>query len=113
MALAKTVLLAVAIGYLAIAVLLWLAQERLMFLPVGARGPAVAPPGWRVETVSHRTSDGTRLAGALLLPPGPARPLVIYFGGNAEEVTASAAGVRGTYGDRAVLLVNYRGYGES
>ena len=113
MALAKAILLAVAIGYLAIAVLLWVAQERLMFLPVGVRGPVAAPPTWKIEPVSHRSSDGTRLAGALLLPPGPPRPLVIYYGGNAEEVTASAAGARETYGDRAILLMNYRGYGES
>ena len=113
MAFAKAILLAIAIGYLAIAVLLWLAQERLMFLPVGVRGPVAAPATWKIEAVAHRSGDGTRLAGALLLPPGPARPLVIYYGGNAEEVTASAAGARETYGERAILLMNYRGYGES
>jgi hypothetical protein len=38
---------------------------------------------------------------------------VIYHGGNAEEVTSFAAEAPLTYGNRAVLLVNYRGYGRS
>jgi hypothetical protein len=49
----------------------------------------------------------------LLLPPVEHPPLVIYFGGNAEEVTAQVESSPGTYGERAVLLVNYRGYGRS
>jgi uncharacterized protein len=113
MALIKAIVLAIAIGYLAIAVLLWLAQERLIFLPAGSRGPAVGPPGWTVEAVALNSADGTALAGALLLPPGDRHPLVIYYGGNAEEVTAYAPRVGEAYGQRAVLLVNYRGYGES
>jgi fermentation-respiration switch protein FrsA (DUF1100 family) len=113
MALAKALLLAAAIGYLAIALLLWAAQERLIFFPVPLRGPAAAPPGWRLESVVHAATDGTRLAGILLLPPQAKPPLVIYYGGNAGEVTAYAAEARDAYGPRALLLMNYRGYGES
>ena len=113
MALAKTILLAIAIGYVAIAVLLWIAQERLLFLPVAAATPPTAPPGWRLEAISFVSRDGTRLAGVLLAPPRPRPPLVIYYGGNAEEITASAAHVHESYGERAVLLVNFRGYGAS
>lgn len=57
--------------------------------------------------------DGTRLAGLLALPDAPKPPLVIYFGGNAEEVTAYAGEAAQTYGPRAALFVNYRGYGAS
>jgi fermentation-respiration switch protein FrsA (DUF1100 family) len=39
--------------------------------------------------------------------------VIIYFGGNAEEVTAYAGEVAARYGPRAVVMVNYRGYGES
>jgi Hydrolases of the alpha/beta superfamily len=49
----------------------------------------------------------------LLWPPRERPRLVVYFGGNAEEVTVSAAHAADTYGERAVLLLNYRGYGES
>ena len=57
--------------------------------------------------------DGVALGGVLVLPPIPRPPLVIYFGANAEEVTGDAPGAEATYGPRAVLLVNYRGYGAS
>jgi len=113
MALLKAVLLAVAVGYVAIAVLVWLAQERLIFMPVAVGAPPQAPPGWRLEKVSIPAEDGTALAGVLLLPPAPRASLVIYYGGNAEEVTASASQAQSEYGTRAVLLMNYRGYGES
>jgi fermentation-respiration switch protein FrsA (DUF1100 family) len=113
MALLKAILLAVVVGYVAIAALVWLVQERLIFMPVGVAAPPQAPAGWRLEKVSVAARDGTRLAGVLLLPPAPRAPLVIYYGGNAEEATASAPQARATYGDRALLLMNYRGYGES
>jgi fermentation-respiration switch protein FrsA (DUF1100 family) len=113
MALAKTILLALVVGYLAIAILLWVAQERILFHPMPSAVPPLAPAGWHLDVVSYRARDGTRLAGVLLMPPSTRPPLVIYYGGNAEEVTAYAPRVQATYGDRAVLLVNYRGYGAS
>lgn len=84
-----------------------------MFYPRPA-GPRPAPPaGWRLEEVTFKTRDGVELRGLLALPPRARAPLVIYFGGNAEEVTEYAPDVAATYGERAVLLVNYRGYGAS
>jgi hypothetical protein len=100
-------------AYLGVALLVWLAQERLMFYPQPVSGSPAPPPGWRVEEVSLRTRDGTLIAGVLLLPPAERPPLVIYYGGNAEEVTSFATDAAHTYGNRAVLLVNYRGYGRS
>ena len=93
--------------------IVWVAQERLLFYPPAAAGPVTAPSGWRQEAFEHTTADGTRLAGVLLMPPRQRPPLVIYFGGNAEEVTASAGHAAEAYGERAVLLLNYRGYGAS
>jgi fermentation-respiration switch protein FrsA (DUF1100 family) len=113
MALAKTILLALALGYVAIGLLLWLAQERILFHPMPVAAPAVAPSGWRLQTVSFRARDGISLSGILVMPPRDRVPLVIYYGGNAEEVTSYGKQVSATYGERAVLLVNYRGYGAS
>ena len=93
-------------AYLGIALLVWLAQERLMFYPQGAPRAVAAPPGWSIEEVSMRTRDGTALAGVLVRPPVDRPPLVIYHGGNAEEVTSFATEAAVTYGNRAVLLVN-------
>jgi fermentation-respiration switch protein FrsA (DUF1100 family) len=106
------VLVAVAV-YVGLAGLVWVAQESLMFYPRPALGPAAAPAGWHLHEVDLATSDGTRIAGVLVRPPVHRAPLVIYFGGNAEEVTAAAANAAQDYGTRALLLVNYRGYGRS
>lgn len=109
----KVLLLAALAGYLGIAAVLWVAQESMMFHPRPAPATLNPPQGWRLEEVLHTATDGTRLAGVLALPPLEHAPLVIYFGGNAEEVTEYAPRVAHDYGNRAVLLVNYRGYGRS
>ncbi len=106
-------LLTAATVYLAVAGLVWLVQDSLIFYPRAAGPRPPAPPGWRLEEVSFTTRDATTLAGVLALPPLERAPLVIYFGGNAEEVTSFAPEAARTYGSRAVLLVNYRGYGGS
>lgn len=112
----KSILLAVAIAYAVMLALLWLAQDKLLFFPQPSRGRSLPPLGWSLEEVSLTAADGTPLAGVLVLPPdgGAARgAAVIYFGGNAEEVTAYAPETQRHYGRRAVLLVNYRGFGRS
>ena len=109
----KLLVAAIAIVYAGIVVVVWIVQERMLFYPQANTIPPRAPAGWRMEAVAFTARDGTRLAGALLLPPAGPAPLVIYFGGNAEEVTGAAHAARETYGERAVLLVNYRGYGQS
>ncbi|MGZ5038380.1 MAG: alpha/beta hydrolase [Usitatibacter sp.] len=92
---------------------MWLFQERLLFYPRPEAPRPMPPAGWRLEDVALAAADGTRLAGVLVIPPVSHPALVIYFGGNAEEVTSFAPLVANTYGPRAVLLVNYRGYGAS
>ena len=109
----KLLLIAAAVGYLAIALVVWLTQERLLFYPQPAPASPRAPAGWKLEPVRHTAADGTVLAGVLAIPPIERPPLVIYYGGNAEEVTSMAQLARESYGERAVLLVNYRGYGAS
>jgi len=110
----KVVLLAAAIIYAAIAGVVWLAQDSLVFYPPPAIRTPAPPSGWQVEDVALTVRDGTKLAGVLLRRPGASpSPLVIYFGGNAEEVTGYASDAPALYGERAVLLMNYRGYGAS
>lgn len=109
----ELLLIAAAAGYIGVAGLVWIFQERLLFYPRAVLERAAPPPGWRLEPVRIAMKDGTHLAGVLVAPPAARPPLVIYFGGNAEEVTSFASAAAATYGDRAVLLVNYRGYGDS
>jgi fermentation-respiration switch protein FrsA (DUF1100 family) len=113
------ILLAAALAYAGIVAMLWLTQDSQVFFPQPLRAPPVAPPGWSLEKVSIPAADGTPLAGVLVMPPrepgADARPpgAVLHFGGNAEEATANAREAGHLYGRHAVLLVNYRGYGES
>jgi len=109
-----TALLAVAAAaYLALVGAMWLLQDRLLFYPQPAVASVAVPQGWRVEDLHFATRDGVTLAGILALPPRGDRSAVIYFGGNAEEVTSAARDADRLYGPRAVLFVNYRGYGAS
>lgn len=99
----------------------WLAQDALIFyrqpLPESRRAE-IARRYPAVEEVQLAAADGTRLHGWLVKPQAASpAPLVIYFGGNAEEVSwmLDAVGdpVRGETPGIAWLLVNYRGYGLS
>jgi uncharacterized protein len=109
----KFLLLAAVAAYLAIAALVWFAQDSLIFFPRPASRPPQAPEGWQLHEIALSMSDGTRLAGLLLKPPLERAPLVIFFGGNAEELTEGAAELAAEHGERALLLVNYRGFGAS
>ncbi len=109
----KLILLSGLVIYLGVVGAVWLLQEHLMFYPRAVGPTPPAPPGWRVEEVAFTTRDATPLAGVLVRPATGKPPLIIYYGGNAEEVTAFAPFAPQSYGERAVLLVNYRGYGSS
>lgn len=101
------IFLAVAIG---VPLLAWLFQERMLFFPrpVESR-PAPRPD---LEDVTLAAADGTRLRGWLARGAGTPAPLVVYFGGNAEEVSWLTE-VSDQFAGWSLLLVNFRGYGES
>ena len=104
------------LSYAGLVLVLWLLQERMIFFPqplepgtserIRARVPGA-------EEVVITAADGTRLRGWLRHPQGAAAVgLVIYFGGNAEEIgwlVEDGPWPR----EWAVALVNYRGYGAS
>lgn len=71
-------------------------------LPSGA-----SPVLKKYEVVFER--DGVELVGWYV--PGAGKRLVVYYGGNAEELSHSIDRIR-RFGC-SVLLVNYRGYGKS
>lgn len=88
----------------------WFAQDRLIFFPqpnvATAHLPAEAKP---LEIVA---TDGTRLRGWMRTASAMPAPVVLYFGGNAEEVSATLADPRWPR-DWAIVAINYRGYGAS
>jgi len=109
-----TVLRVAAALVVGVPLLAFLLQERLIFYPQPLSDAARADIRLRFpkgQNVFAQAADGTRLHAWHL--PGPAdAPLVLYFGGNAEEVSwmlgEAAAAPRVGW-----LLVDYRGYGAS
>lgn len=98
-------------SYAGFCLLLYLLQDRMIFFTQPAHvGEVTLPPEWTSERVLFRSHDNLQLAGHLVRPPGGPAPLLIYFGGNAEEISYLAR-FADRYGNVALLLVNYRGYG--
>src|SRR5207302_244523 len=101
------IVLGVAIG---VPLFMWFFQERMLFFPRPlASRPAPRP---NVEEVSIAAADGVKLWGWLVKGDGTPAPLVIYFGGNAEEVSW-LVDLADQFAGWSLLLVNFRGYGES
>lgn len=112
---ARIVLAALAGLPVAVSTYLYLAQERILF-PRQPMQPAMlewANNRFGTDEVTIPAADGTHLRGWLLpaAKEGPA-PLLIYFGGNAEEVSGQIFD-RNRFPEWSLLLVNYRGYGLS
>lgn len=112
---AASLLLLLVAGYALLCLLLFLMQERLLFPapPLDTAAAAQVARELPGSEYSLHTADGETLRGWLHLPPGAGpHPLLLYFGGNAEEVS-------GWMLERAQLpgwgfaALNYRGYGAS
>jgi fermentation-respiration switch protein FrsA (DUF1100 family) len=108
-------LAAVATAYLLVVALVWIFQDRLVFLPRVGDDPGVTPraAGLDYEDVKLATADGETLAAWWVSPPKP-RGAVVLFHGNAGSIASrvpyAAMFHRLGY---ATLLVEYRGYGAS
>ena len=63
----------------------WLTQERLIFFPQPITSTAHLPT--RAEPLEVVAADGKRLHGWIIKGTMALAPTVIYFGGNAEEVS--------------------------
>ncbi len=102
--------------------LIYFLQERLIFFPQPvSEDPLKANTGAAIEAVSLVAADGVRLHGWLAKAPAQAAlqtaiqtpaPLLIYFGGNAEDVSWLAS-TAGQYAGWSLLVFSYRGYGRS
>jgi hypothetical protein len=106
---AAKILVAVAIG---LPLFVWLAQDRLIFYrqpTTDAQRTQVAKRHPAASSVQLSAADGSRLHAWHVKGDGP---LVLYFGGNAEEVSWMLARA-GEIPGAGWLLVDYRGYGAS
>lgn len=95
--------------------LMYLLQDRLLFYPqpLDARQrDAVAKRFSFARELAIQAESGERLH-AWYAPGEKQMPLVIYFGGNAEEVSWMLEDARARVAGLGWLLVDYRGYGGS
>lgn len=88
--------------YLALGAALFAFQRSMLYVPQAARGKAPAAvlsvPGAQLQ-ISQEVRSGRRA--------------VLYFGGNAEDVSSSLAGLADTFSGQSVYALHYRGYGRS
>ena len=106
LAIALRIVLVVGGIYLGACVLLWAMQDSMIFHP----RPLAAPPGHPSASPIEVAREGATLRGWVVNGDREG-PLIVYFGGNAEEVSGNIpiwANVAAT-----VVLMNYRGFGES
>lgn len=101
---AITILTTVAVAYLLLCAGLFALQRYLIYLPqprllgTDASMVMLTPSGERVQ-VSVRSREGPNA--------------LVYFGGNAEDVSQSLRSLSTTFPDHALFLLHYRGFGES
>lgn len=109
-------LLMLVLLYALVCALMYFRQDGLVFYPQPARAAPPPAPGRTVEPLVLAAADGVRLHGwfvsAAARSEGERAPLLIYFSGNAEEVSY-LAGERRWPDDWALVFFNYRGYGAS
>ena len=102
---AALVLLAVlALGYLALCLLMYLQQRSFIYLPASTRAD---PAG-----VDFSIERGDVVLRGWIVNPGQPDP-ILYFGGNAESVEHNRDDFRAWFPGRSVYLLAYRGYGAS
>ena len=100
------ILLTLVGAYIGVCALLWAFQEKLIFHPKPVRATPPNPPAEPIDI----DRPGAVLQGWVVNAESDG-PLVVYFGGNAEEVSWNIP----NWADRdaTTVLVNYRSYGDS
>jgi pimeloyl-ACP methyl ester carboxylesterase len=96
---------------LALPAAMYFLQDRLLFhpRPLAEATRALVAQSAGVESIFIRAADGTRVHAWYL----KGSPLILYFGGNAEEVSWMIAPAKRAVPGAGWLLVDYRGYGSS
>lgn len=98
--------------------LLYFFQEKLIFYPqtmTETEAQRVADSYSQAEEVSFTAEDGSELHGWLVHPAASSEEnrLLIYYGGNGEELSVQIPMASRNLEGWSLLLVNYRGYGTS
>ena len=105
-----SIILALAAGFVAITLLLYFFQERMIFFP------QPTTPGYKERYAGHVVTirhGEVSLKGWFFKDRiSEDQPLIIYYGGNAEDVSLNLTSLD-RFAARSFLFMNYRGYGGS
>jgi uncharacterized protein len=93
-----------AVAYLGVCVAMFAFQRSLIYFPQPRK--VTAPESTMVLRV-----EGAELVVSVKAHTGP--KAIIYFGGNAEDVSANLESFSKAFPDHALFLLHYRGYGGS
>jgi pimeloyl-ACP methyl ester carboxylesterase len=94
-------LLGFAAVYVGICLLLYLLQRSMIYFPQ----PRSGPPG----SLLTAEVEGRKVLATARARAGP--EAVLYFGGNAEDVSGSVEGLAAAFPEHALYLLHYPGYG--
>lgn len=102
-------------GYLLLVAIIYLTQERMLYLPnVPGRTLEMTPAaiGMEYQDVSIVTEDKVKLHGWFI--PGQSSRAVLFFHGNAGNISHRLESIRQFHSlGLSVLIIDYRGYGQS
>lgn len=99
-----TLLAVLAFAYVALCAVLFVFQRSLIYFPQ----PRATGIGATMVTLPTDAGDVL-----VTTRPHTGRDALVYFGGNAEDVSGSLAGLSEAFADHAIYLLHYRGYGGS
>lgn len=106
--------LGLAVGYGAITGLAFAFQDHLLFQPSSGLIATPTDVGLDYETVRLDTEDGETLHGWWVPASGVSRGTLLFFHGNAGNISGRIESVRQFHElGLNVLIVDYRGYGQS
>ena len=100
----RIALAAIVLAYVAVCIVVFFAQRSLIYFP------QPSSLGDRDTTVALPATDA-RVVASVRPRAGP--KAVVYFGGNAEDVTLGIAELAKAFPEHALYLLQYRGYGQS
>lgn len=113
MAALNWLLIAAALGYGGLLVLMYVFQRALQYFPDATRTPPGQAGLPQAQEVTLTSGDGEKLI-AWFVPARAGKPVVLYFQGNAEGLAARVGRFTWLIADGTGLLaLNYRGYGGS
>jgi hypothetical protein len=105
---------ALATIYAAAATFMGLFQRSFLYHPAPAFIDPVSQGLAGAERATLEARDGTRLSGWWIAPKDPAKPVFLYFHGNADGLDRRAKRFRLMSADGSgILAMSYRGYGGS